>query len=64
MSSLRISLLGNMQLLREDGPITAPVYGKALALLAYLAVESDRAASPYIGGRAALARRAGGPRPP
>lgn len=43
MSSLSLSLLGTSQINRDGQPITESLYGKALAVLAYLATESDRA---------------------
>lgn len=43
MSRLDISLLGTLRVARDGQPVTEPAYGKALALLAWLAVESDRA---------------------
>lgn len=43
MARLDISLLGTLNVARDGMPVTEPAYGKALALLAWLAVESDRA---------------------
>jgi predicted ATPase/DNA-binding SARP family transcriptional activator len=43
MARLDISLLGTLHVARDGLPVKEPAYGKALALLAWLAVESDRA---------------------
>jgi DNA-binding SARP family transcriptional activator/predicted ATPase len=45
MPSLSLSLLGTLQISRDGHPLTETVYGKALAVLAYLATESDNAHS-------------------
>ena len=42
MTRLSISLLGTVQITRDDQPLSDRVYAKVLALFAYLAVESDR----------------------
>ncbi len=41
MPRLSLSLLGPKQILLEDKPVRAFTYHKALALLAYLAIEAD-----------------------
>lgn len=42
MTHLEISLLGTVQVRRDEQPVSDRAYAKVLALLAYLAVESDR----------------------
>jgi predicted ATPase/DNA-binding SARP family transcriptional activator len=42
MARLDISLLGPIRVTRDGSPISEPTYAKVMALLAFLAVESDR----------------------
>ena len=42
MAPLKLSLLGPLHVERDGQPISGPVYAKVLALLVFLAVESDR----------------------
>ena len=42
MAHLEISLLGTVQVRRDERPVSDRAYAKVLALLAYVAVESDR----------------------
>jgi DNA-binding SARP family transcriptional activator len=50
VAHLSLSLLGTLEVKVDNQPVTAPITGKARALLAYLAVEADRQVAEALAG--------------